>query len=337
MSTPGIATAARGARARDLRARIVALTPAPAVDRVYLVSEMHAGEVNRAREVHAFLAGKGVNVVRNIRHAGGEAVSVIPLAPSEGYLLDEEDAHRVVPSSHATRVNTVVLSSDGATTNLNESAAALTAAEWLALCDAAANEVRAHDAHWLVVAGSLPRLAEGGPLPARRLVAAAHEAGARVCLDSGGETLGAWLAAGCALDLVAPNAAELAAATGRSVESPADAEAAARDLLDRGAGAVLTSLGADGALLVTPTTVIRAAAPRVPVVNTTGAGDAALAGFLADLVGDPDEAELSAALRRAVAWGADAVSTVAPVPSDHPPRDDVPVVRTAVDSEKGHR
>ncbi len=59
----------------------------------------------------------------------------------------------------------------------------------------------------------------------------------------------------------------------RSLGKRADPEAAAHNLIALGTGAVVVTLGADGALVVTPETAIRMAAPAVRAIDTTGAGD----------------------------------------------------------------
>ncbi len=76
-------------------------------------------------------------------------------------------------------------------------------------------------------------------------------------------------------DWVTPNESEAEALTGLSVATPAEAEAAARALVDRGAGAALVTLGDKGALLFRggrATHIAPFAAGKV--VDTTGAGDA---------------------------------------------------------------
>ncbi|WP_158685490.1 1-phosphofructokinase family hexose kinase [Microbacterium halophytorum] len=302
------------------RASVVTMTPSPAVDRVYLVDSMVSGEVNRARRVQTFLSGKGINVARNLRNAGGRALAVTTLNDQERELIGGDGLYRIVSTDQATRVNTVVISGDGATTNVNEHPPPMSAEAWRALCATADAAVREKDADWLVVAGSIPaRTGEpSGPLDPHPLKTV-QASGTRLCVDSSGPGLRAWITAGLAPDLIKPNAAELAAATGRPVATVGDALDAAHRLIDRGTSTVLASLGADGALLVTNDQEIWAKPPRVDVVNTTGAGDAALAGFLADHVGDPDEAALISSLRRAVAWGALAVREFETVPVAHPP------------------
>jgi ribokinase len=83
-----------------------------------------------------------------------------------------------------------------------------------------------------------------------------------------------------------------------------DIVVAQRILIDRGAGAVLATLGADGAVLVTPDRAIHQPAPPVTVVDSTGAGDALCGAVAVTLAaGEP----LESALRTGVAAGSLAV------------------------------
>jgi 1-phosphofructokinase len=101
--------------------------------------------------------------------------------------------------------------------------------------------------------------------------------------------------------LIKPNREELAAAVGASLTSIGDVVAAAEQLRARGAGAVLASLGSDGAVLVDGSGAVRCTADPVEPRSTVGAGDALLAGFLAA------GAEGEEAVAEAVAWGRAAV------------------------------
>lgn len=80
-------------------------------------------------------------------------------------------------------------------------------------------------------------------------------------------------------DYLTPNETEARILDGRAPDADADEEAVADALLDRGATAVLTTLGADGALLATEDGYDRVPAPAVDPVDTTGAGDAFNAAF----------------------------------------------------------
>jgi ribokinase len=75
-------------------------------------------------------------------------------------------------------------------------------------------------------------------------------------------------------DLCVPNESELELLTGRTIGNQDDAAEAARLLLGRGAGTVIVTLGARGALVVGPKLREHVAAPVVEAVDSTGAGDA---------------------------------------------------------------
>jgi ribokinase len=81
-------------------------------------------------------------------------------------------------------------------------------------------------------------------------------------------------------DYVTPNESEAEALTGLPVTSVAEAEAAADALLDRGVGAVVITLGSNGALYRDRKRSVHVPVISAgPVVETTGAGDAFNGGF----------------------------------------------------------
>lgn len=85
-------------------------------------------------------------------------------------------------------------------------------------------------------------------------------------------------------DWVTPNETEAEALTGIAVADPASAERAARALAGQGAGTVVVTLGANGALLLHGGEATHVPAMRAgPVAETTGAGDAFTGGLAAAL------------------------------------------------------
>ncbi|MFC1452319.1 ribokinase [Verrucomicrobiota bacterium] len=85
-------------------------------------------------------------------------------------------------------------------------------------------------------------------------------------------------------DIFCPNERETELLTGLPVETEEQTEAAARELLDRGAKTVILTLGERGALVVDRESCRRVRAEKVKAVDSTGAGDAfvgSLAYFLA--------------------------------------------------------
>jgi 1-phosphofructokinase len=298
---------------------IVTLTPNPSIDRTVRLDAFVPGAINRTSRARIEASGKGVNVTRVLRAHGLASTAVVPAGGAEGYQLVAllaGDGVKVcaVPVGGPVRVNISVVTPSGETTKLNEPGAPLSADDVEALLSATAAAARG--ARWLVIAGTLPPGV--GPELVTRAVATGHAAGARVAVDTSGEALLAAARAGA--DLLAPNLSELAEVVPGAAHDP---DAAARAL---GPGAtVLVSLGRDGALLVTPGYSLHAVPPAVDVVNTVGAGDALLAGWVARETADP-----AARLANAVAWGTSACLAVgtADLP-EHPIAADAVTIRYA--------
>lgn len=122
-----------------------------------------------------------------------------------------------------------------------------------------------------------------------------------------------------AADLCLLNLAEAEVLAG-----PGEPERLARWLADRHYREVVVKLGADGALWCADDAVVRVPAVPAPVVDTTGAGDAFAAGFLAHWqIGGPPHGALAAAVRLAAA----AVAQPGGRPAMRPPPLDVPPSR----------
>ncbi len=112
----------------------------------------------------------------------------------------------------------------------------------------------------------------------------AHQAGVRTIFNPAPARAGLPAEAYQLSDIFCPNESETETLTGRPVSTLEQAEAAARELLSRGAARVILTLGERGSLLVAPDKVHHAPAPAVKAVDTTGAGDAfvgSLAYFIA--------------------------------------------------------
>ncbi|GAA4589208.1 1-phosphofructokinase [Actinoplanes octamycinicus] len=280
---------------------ILTVTLNPSVDRALEVDALVRGEVLRAGDSHIDPGGKGVNVSRALLANGVRSTAVVPAGGAEGEqlvdLLKGEGVDMVaVPIVGRTRSNITLAEPDGTVTKINEAGPVLSPAEFAEVSDAVL--AAASSADWVVICGSLP---PGPSVPAfaalcERLVAA----GARLAVDSSGPALLAGVSAGAAL--VKPNREELAEAAGAELCTLGDVLDACARLRKAGAGTVLASLGADGAVLVEESGVLIGRSPVTVPRSTVGAGDALLAGFLAA------GARGEAALIEGLAWGAAAVS-----------------------------
>ncbi|CAM3900100.1 Ribokinase [Pseudomonas reidholzensis] len=103
------------------------------------------------------------------------------------------------------------------------------------------------------------------------------------------------------IDYLAPNESEAEALTGLPVTDKASAERAAERLLALGAGKVIVTLGAQGALFVTAQGSQHFPAPQVKALDTTAAGDTFIGGFAAALSRGMGEGEAIAFGQRAAA------------------------------------
>ncbi|MFJ7193412.1 1-phosphofructokinase [Streptomyces bacillaris] len=291
---------------------ILTVTPNPSLDRTYELPGLVRGTVLRATADRVDPGGKGINVSRAVAAAGHRTVAVAPMGGPEGdllaRLLGEHGIEAAgVPVTGSTRINVTLVEPDATLTKINAAGPELSAAEAEDVLEAV--RARSAAADWIACCGSLPR-----GLPPRwyaELVARSHRAGARIALDTSGAALTAALREGP--DVIKPNAQELAEAVGRPLATVGDALKAAEELRERGAGAVLASLGADGQLLVEASGAYFATARVATVRSNVGAGDASLAGFLTAGGQGPR------ALASAVAHGAAAVQlagSLMPTPAD---------------------
>lgn len=279
---------------------IVTLTLNPSLDRTIEIGALTRGAVIRSADTHLDPGGKGVNVSRALLANDVPSCAVVPYGGDEGRrlvsLLSAEGIDMVtVPVTGPTRSNVALAEPDGTVTKINEPGTALSPAEVDALAEAVLGA--ADSADWVVASGSLPP-----EVPAdvyARLCRRFTRAGILVAVDTSGPALVSALAAEPAL--VKPNREELAEATGRAITTLGDAIEAASALRARGAGAVLASLGPDGAVLLQGDQIWYGEGPVAEPRSTVGAGDAMLAGFLA--AGASGEA----ALVEALAWATAAV------------------------------
>jgi 1-phosphofructokinase len=299
---------------RDLAVpRIVTLTPAPSIDKVYFLDQVRAGQVNRAKRVATYFAGNGVNVARTLHLAGNAVSAVLPVdrerIAAVGCADELIQVICGVEVGSPLRTNVILVDESGTTTNINALPAPLDPDQWFRLCQAVTDEVQRIGADWFVLGGALPAdTSTGASVDIRPLFRTVRSLGVSVCLDAAiGGALSGWAKA-CQPNLVKPNAEELTILAGIPVRTLRDAVEAATIVRARGVDTVLASLGPDGILEVSDRGTLWARGPQAQVVNTTGAGDAALAGYLSVARRDGQvPGWRQEALRRAVSWGALAV------------------------------
>ena len=295
---------------------VVTLTPAPTLDRTYFVHDLVEGGVNRADGVNEELAGKGINVSRALRLTGMSAPGVVPIGNADpGVLARTGSIDWLIPLwvDGTLRVSTTIVIKDGPTTKINEGPRPLSEEDWNAVVELTERTVTQNQAKWLVIAGALPLSKETGEYIDLTPVFDRMDAlGVRVAIDTSGEPLTRWARSGRPA-VMKPNTHELAAALGRDLLTIGDVIEAGRELCEHGVQVVLASMGADGMLAITKESAMSARTNPVKVINTVGAGDSTLAGFLSAVTDRELSAseedygvgfDVKAGVMSAVQWGA---------------------------------
>lgn len=282
--------------------RIHCVTLNPAVDITYKVPSLDIHETNRVASVMHRPGGKGVNVARILADQTALEVSVYGfLGGHDGDELSEQ-LQWLSPSITQTWTwvdqptrKTIAVVDPAGTTMLNERGCEVDQKDWERLGSQLCESTSEDD--WVVISGSMPRNTEKGRLAA--LIKALEPAGVNVVVDTSGD----WLleAAQAKPKLVKPNQSELIESTGIS-----DLEKAVDYLHTLGAEVVVVSMGADGALYSSQESTIRGALSRSINGNPTGAGDAMVAGMVAELSCGP-QATAEKILETGICWSAAAV------------------------------
>lgn len=282
---------------------IYTLTLNPAIDYVVCLPALREGETNRALTAEIRFGGKGINVSHVLRELGMETTALGFTAGFTGDALTEYLTRLGISSAFIrlpcgqTRIN-VKLGTDSAETEINAPGPVIPPDALEALLDKLEG-LTARDT--LVLAGSIPP-----SLPRDlygRIAARSAQRGIRVVVDAEGEALTAALP--FRPFLIKPNRAELEGIAGRSLTTEDDIKAAAKALQTAGSHNVLVSLGGEGALLLDEMGGFhQAPAAAVTAVNTVGAGDSMVAGFLAGI-----ERGYDYALRLGIAAGGATAAT----------------------------
>lgn len=259
---------------------IAAVTLNPAIDYVVRLERLRPGEINRSHGEAVQFGGKGINVARMLRTLGREdCVALGFVAGFTGEALERGIREEGLTGDFLrlpqgmTRIN-VKLKADGET-EVNGAGPTVTPGD----LDRLGEKLSAlGEGDVLVLSGSLP--AGAGQDTYARLLERVEGKGVLTVVDTSGEALRRALAR--RPWLVKPNREELGELFHETLEDEPHLLAGARRVQAMGAGNVLVSCGGDGAILLDERGMAhRAAAPAGRVVNSVGAGDSLVAGFLA--------------------------------------------------------
>ena len=293
---------------------IYTVTLNPAIDKTVVIDRFAPGKVNRISTLRTDPGGKGINVSKCLKQLGTESVAAVLLAGASGdqleVMLNSTGIQTLsvrIPGTTRTNLKIVdpVL---GQNTDINEPGPAVPPEKLEELKEKILCKLNADDL--VILSGSLPT--GTGPELYREWIRAFRDAGARVFLDADGNALSLGIEA--SPWLVKPNDEELARLMRAEKLCQPQILYAARKLLARGIHQVVVSLGAEGAIFVSPEGAWQARGLKVPVRSTVGAGDAMVAAMAHGIQSGLDREEQ---IRLAMAMGAASVmedGTQAPDP-----------------------
>lgn len=258
---------------------IYTVTFNPALDFITQVDNFRVGEINRSTGEQILSGGKGINVSIVLRNLGVDSTALGFVAGFTGEKIERGvrafgcRTDFIHLEQGLSRINVKIRS--GSETAINAGGPHIPAEKRNELFSRL-EQLQEDD--FLVLAGSIP-----SSLPENTyetIMERLREKNIRIVVDATGQLL---------LNvlkyhpfLIKPNGEELEEVCGEHLDGEQEIIRAARYLQKLGARNVLVSMGGDGAVLLTETgQVLQSAAPRGRVVNTVGAGDSMVAGFLA--------------------------------------------------------
>lgn len=261
---------------------IYTLTYNPSIDHLIFISSVNVGSLNRSEREAYYYGGKGVNVSQILQELG---IPNTALGFVAGFTGDEIErglkskgcftdfVH--LPEGNS-RINTKIVT-DNNETEINAKGPIIDVFSMKALYNTLA-QIGPEDI--LVLAGSVS--SQMGSDSFASLLATLPYRDTKIIVDTTGEALINTL---CYHPfMIKPNLAELSDMYHEefTASDPDTIIRAAKNLQDKGARNVLISLGSDGAILVAENgRIYSQPAPSGIVVNSVGAGDSMVAGFIA--------------------------------------------------------
>jgi len=274
----------------------------PAVDFYVQVPEFSTGRINQGELLRFVPGGKGLNVSMVLKQLGVENIALGFIGGKFGKLLQEllieyNITTDFVEIKGETRLNVKIR--DELETDINLVGPEVTKSEVDKLLSKL-DIINPND--YLVVGGKAPKTSES---IISMIGSYAKKKDLNLIVDMSGNDLETML--NYQPLLIKPNKEELETLIKRKLDNLSEIETVCKYLIIKyHITYVLVSLGKDGAILVSKDESIYEKAPIGKVINTVGAGDALLAGFLASYTKSPD---LKAALQQGIKCASKVVFT----------------------------
>lgn len=271
--------------------RIVTLTFCPAIDKSATVPALIPEKKLSCSAPIYEPGGGGINVARAIKRLGGNATAIYLAGGYTGKffteLLELESIITLaINTFNPTRENLVIKElTTQKQYRFGMPAPEISFSEWQD-CLKAVEQL--DEVEYLVISGSLPPGAPANIFSKIAKICRAKKV--KLIVDTSGESLRHAVEAG--VFLIKPNLKELGALVKQESLSIEQVALASKAVLNNyKCEAVITSLGPEGAMLVTSHTILRITPPQVNVQSTVGAGDSMLAGIIMGLCNQKDMIE----------------------------------------------
>ena len=258
---------------------IYTVTFNPSIDYIVRLENFTAGEINRVNYEQILPGGKGINVSIVLKNLGHDSTALGFLAGFTGVAMQQmlhsfgvtDDFVRL--NDGFSRINVKIKAESE--TEINGQGPVITEEAQRALF---AKLDRLMSGDTLVLAGSIPNTLPDDIY--ERIMEHLEGRGIRIVVDATKNLLRRVLK--YRPFLIKPNNHELGEMFGVELKTDDDIIFHAKKLQEEGATNVLISMAGDGAILLTAEGVFyRSAAPKGTLVNSVGAGDSMVAGFLA--------------------------------------------------------
>lgn len=256
---------------------IYTLTLNPALDYdMYLTDDLNVGELNLAKEVKYRAGGKGINVSKVLRNLGIESTAIGYVAGFVGdFIINDLKKDGInsefVELEGCTRINAKVNGNDIETELTGVSPTI--SKENLEKLIQKMSELK--DGDILVLAGSIPGTVASDIY---KRLSKNVKAKVEIVLDTRGNLIQENMHNNL---FIKPNIHELREMFGEKLETKEEIVNKCKYFLDKGIKNVILSRGGEGALLVNKDFVLEASVPKGKLINSIGAGDSMVAGFVA--------------------------------------------------------
>lgn len=256
---------------------IYTLTLNPALDYdMYLTDDLNVGELNLAKEVKYRAGGKGINVSKVLKNLGIESTAIGYIAGFVGdFIINDLKKDGInsefVELEGCTRINAKVNGND-IETELTGVSPTISKENLEKLMEKM-SELK--DGDILVLAGSIPGTVTSDIY---KRLSKNVKAKVEIVLDTRGNLIQENMHNNL---FIKPNIHELREMFGEKLETKEEIVNKCKYFLDKGIKNVILSRGGEGALLVNKDFVLEASVPKGKLINSIGAGDSMVAGFVA--------------------------------------------------------